>query len=188
MLAAGLALGRFRFCAGAAVAADSFTVVRNVDGLPSGARRSLSISVSGLREFNQSTRVSNSGRMRVPYVGVMFVAGMTTVEVEREIARLIKEREIVNEPTVRVHIEQYRAQPTYVIGEVNTPGQFALPARCIFSTCSAKQAACRPPQTPPASSIAASRGGPAFRPGFWMVLSRRRWFRHQRRTHVVRRR
>ena len=33
----------------------------------------VSIRVSGLREFDQRTRVSNSGRIRVPYVGVMLV-------------------------------------------------------------------------------------------------------------------
>jgi polysaccharide export outer membrane protein len=86
----------------------------------------LAIHVSGLREFDLSTRVSNSGRVRVPYVGVMIVAGMTTFEAEREIARLIKERELVNEPTVRVHVEQYRARPTYVLGEVAAPGQFVI--------------------------------------------------------------
>ena len=86
----------------------------------------LSINVSGLREFESSTRVSNSGRIRVPYVGIMFVAGSTAVELEREIARLIKEHELVNEPTVRVQVQEQRSRPTYVIGEVNAPGQFVI--------------------------------------------------------------
>jgi polysaccharide export outer membrane protein len=86
----------------------------------------ISIHVSGLREFDRSTRVSNSGRIRVPYVGVVFVAGMTSVQAEREIARLMKEHELINEPSVRVQVEQHRAQLTYVIGEVNAPGQFVV--------------------------------------------------------------
>lgn len=86
----------------------------------------ISIRVSGVREFDQSTRVSNSGRVRVPYVGVMFVAGTTTVQVERDVARLIKEHELVAEPMVRVQVEEYRARPAYVVGEVMTPGQFVI--------------------------------------------------------------
>ena len=87
-----------------------------------GAGDVISINVSGVRQFDQSTPVSNSGRIRVPYVGIMLVAGMTSLQVEREIARLIKEHELVNEPLVRVQVEQYRSQPTYVVGEVSAPG------------------------------------------------------------------
>lgn len=86
----------------------------------------VSIRVSGLREFEHSTRLSNSGRIRVPYVGVMMVAGMTALEVERDVARLIKEHELINEPSVRVYVEQHRAQPAYAIGEVDTPGQYII--------------------------------------------------------------
>jgi len=86
----------------------------------------LSIHVSGLREFAQTTRVSNSGRIHVPYVGIMLIAGLTAVQVERDIARLIKEHELVKEPSVRVEVDQHRAQPAYVIGEFNAPGQYMI--------------------------------------------------------------
>lgn len=87
---------------------------------------SLSIRVSGLREFELSSRVSNSGRIHVPYVGVILVGGLTAMQLEGEVARLIKEHELINEPQVRVSVEQHRARPVYVVGEVNTPGQFVL--------------------------------------------------------------
>jgi polysaccharide export outer membrane protein len=86
----------------------------------------LSIHVTGVREFQQTSRVSNSGRIRVPYVGIMFVSGQTALQLEREIARKIKEHQLVNEPTVRIQVEQHRAQPAYAIGEVNNPGQFVI--------------------------------------------------------------
>ena len=86
----------------------------------------LSIRVTGVREFDHSIRVANSGRIRVPYVGIMFAAGMTTVEIERDIARQITEHELVNEPTVRVQVDQFRARPAYIVGEVVTPGQFVI--------------------------------------------------------------
>jgi polysaccharide export outer membrane protein len=86
----------------------------------------LSINVSGVTEFNQVMRVSNSGRVRVPYVGIMFAAGRTALELEREIAREIREHELVTEPMVRVQVQQYRSRPTYAMGEVLTPGQFVI--------------------------------------------------------------
>jgi polysaccharide export outer membrane protein len=86
----------------------------------------LSIRVTGVREFDHPSRVANSGRIRVPYVGIMFVAGMTTLEIEREIARQITEHELVNEPAVRVQVDQFRARPAYIVGEVVTPGQFVI--------------------------------------------------------------
>lgn len=86
----------------------------------------IAIQVSGVREFSQSARVANSGRIRVPYVGIMFVAGRTVLELEREIATKIKEFQLVEEPSVRVHVEQFRAQPAYIIGEVSAPGQFVI--------------------------------------------------------------
>lgn len=86
----------------------------------------VSISVSGVKQFDQSVRVSNSGRIRVPYVGVMYVAGTTTVQAEREIARQIQEHELVTEPVVRVQVTEYHARPTYIVGAVTTPGQFVI--------------------------------------------------------------
>jgi polysaccharide export outer membrane protein len=86
----------------------------------------LSIRVTGVREFDQNIRVSNSGRIRVPYVGVVFAAGMTALDLEREIAVKIRDHELVNEPIVRVQVDQHRARPVHIVGEVTTPGQFVI--------------------------------------------------------------
>lgn len=86
----------------------------------------ISIRVSGLKEFVQSATVSNSGRIRVSFVGVLFVGGMTTVQLEQEIARQVKEHELINEPVVRIQIAKFRARNAFVTGEVNTPGQFFI--------------------------------------------------------------
>lgn len=86
----------------------------------------LSIRVSGVREFDQAIRVSNSGRIRVPYVGIIFAAGMTTMALEQEIAGKIRDHELVKEPLVRVQVSQHRARPVHIVGEVTTPGQFML--------------------------------------------------------------
>jgi polysaccharide biosynthesis/export protein len=86
----------------------------------------LSIRVFGLSQFDQTTRISNSGRIHVPYVGVVPVANMTVVQIENEIAKQIRDRQLVKEPWVRVQVVEYNAQPVFVIGEVTTPGQFVI--------------------------------------------------------------
>ncbi|MGE0461423.1 MAG: polysaccharide biosynthesis/export family protein [Vicinamibacterales bacterium] len=109
-----------------AVAATPDVALAGVADYEIGPGDVLSISVSGFREFEQSIRVSNSGRIRVPYVGIMFAAGMTAIQLEREIAQQIRDHELVNEPMVRVQVDQHRARPVHVVGEVTTPGQFVI--------------------------------------------------------------
>jgi polysaccharide export outer membrane protein len=86
----------------------------------------ISIHVSGLKEFTQQATVSNSGRVRVSFVGVLFVAGMTPVQLENEIVKQVKEHELVLEPVVRVQIEKFRARNAYVTGEVVNAGQYIV--------------------------------------------------------------
>jgi polysaccharide export outer membrane protein len=59
-------------------------------------------------------------------VGIILVAGMTPVQLETEIATLIKKHELINEPSVRVRVEDSRAQPVYALGDVTAPGQFVI--------------------------------------------------------------
>jgi polysaccharide export outer membrane protein len=86
----------------------------------------LSIGVAGASQIQHSTRVSNTGKIHVPYVGVIKVVDMTVPELQAEIARQLRERGLVHDAWVSVRIDQYRAQPVYVLGEVMTPGQFVI--------------------------------------------------------------
>ena len=86
----------------------------------------LSVRVLGVAPLDQSTRVSNSGKVHVPYAGVVSVAGMTVTQIENQIAGELKERRLVAEPWVRVQVAEYNAQPVFVVGEVATPGQFMI--------------------------------------------------------------
>jgi polysaccharide export outer membrane protein len=86
----------------------------------------LEIKVFGLDTLDQQTRVSNSGKIHIPYVGVLAVNDMTTSQIEAEIARRLREAAIINEPWVQVRVTEYRARPVYLLGEVWTPGQFMI--------------------------------------------------------------
>jgi len=86
----------------------------------------LAVGVSGLPQLSRSVRVSNTGKIHIPYVGVIRVADMTARDLEAAIADLLRNQGLVRDPWVNVRIEQYRAQPVYILGEVMQPGQFVI--------------------------------------------------------------
>ncbi len=70
--------------------------------------------------------VDNNGNITVPYAGLIRAAGRSNVQVQDEIVEKIKNRAI--EPQVIVSLEQQRSSLISVIGSVNTPLRFAVPA------------------------------------------------------------
>lgn len=92
----------------------------------------LSVRVLGLEEYKQKTApwievtVSNSGKVGLPYIGILKVVGMTVKEVEAEIARGFRERELVKDPQVTVGVQAYRSQTVYLLGEVAQAGQYYM--------------------------------------------------------------
>lgn len=70
--------------------------------------------------------VDHNGNITVPYAGLIKAAGRTNVQVQDEIVEKIKNRAI--EPQVIVSLEQQRTSLVSVIGSVNTPLRFAMPA------------------------------------------------------------
>jgi polysaccharide export outer membrane protein len=86
----------------------------------------ISIAVSGLPQFDRILHVSNSGKVHVPYLGVLKVAGMTLSEFESDIRRRVVEKDLMSEPWVIVRLVDQRAETVYILGEVNMPGQYIL--------------------------------------------------------------
>jgi polysaccharide biosynthesis/export protein len=70
--------------------------------------------------------VDNNGNITVPYAGLIKAAGRTNVQVQNDIIEKIKNRAI--EPQVIVSLEQQRTSLISVIGSVNSPLRFAVPA------------------------------------------------------------
>jgi polysaccharide biosynthesis/export protein len=87
---------------------------------------SLYISAFGMNEFNQTIRVSNSGKIHVPYLGILKVADMTCAQIQAEIVQGLIGRKLLKEPWVQVRVVEYRAHPAYILGEVMQPGQFLI--------------------------------------------------------------
>lgn len=91
-----------------------------------GASDVVSIKVIGLTDFDRSVTVSNSGRIRLPHVGVINVLDKTTSQLEDDLARRLREHNLIKDPWVQVQVISSRSRTIYVLGEVGMPGQYLL--------------------------------------------------------------
>lgn len=87
--------------------------------LASGDR--LRIIVFGQDNLSNIYSVDGSGRIAMPLIGAVRVAGLSTAQVEQAIAEKLKAG-YIREPKVTVEVDQYR--PFFVLGEVTNSGQF----------------------------------------------------------------
>jgi polysaccharide export outer membrane protein len=87
--------------------------------LASGDR--LRIIVFGQENLSNIYAVDGAGRISMPLIGLVPVAGRTTVQVEEAIAAKLRAG-YIREPKVTVEIDVYR--PFFVLGEVTTSGQY----------------------------------------------------------------
>ncbi|WP_084572776.1 polysaccharide biosynthesis/export family protein [Methylocapsa aurea] len=70
--------------------------------------------------------IDNDGNISIPFAGTIRAAGRTNVQVQDAIVEKIKNRAI--EPQAVVTLSQQRTSLISVVGEVNTPLRFAVPA------------------------------------------------------------
>lgn len=72
-------------------------------------------------------RVSASGALPLPMIGVVQVEGLTLREAEKKIRSLYIEDEIFIDPQVILVLEQYAVRSVSVLGQVNKPEQIVFP-------------------------------------------------------------
>jgi len=86
----------------------------------------LHISVLGAPEFDRDVRVSESGKIALPFAGEVLVGGSTTEEAERAIAHRLSSGEFFTDPQVSILVKEYATQGVSVLGEVQKPGIYSL--------------------------------------------------------------
>jgi polysaccharide export outer membrane protein len=85
----------------------------------------LGISVYDSPELTRTVRVGKEGAIRLPMVKQKIkVAGMLPADLENEIARVLKEEELMIDPVVTVSVVEYRSRPIKVVGCVKKPVTF----------------------------------------------------------------
>ncbi|MCA9168943.1 MAG: SLBB domain-containing protein [Planctomycetales bacterium] len=86
---------------------------------------------TGLEEREPQTfvlRVDNEGLVDVPLVGVVAVGGQSLLDAEQAIRQASVDREIFKHPHVSVLMKQRKTFQVRVMGAVETPGLYSLPA------------------------------------------------------------
>lgn len=85
----------------------------------------LTITVWDQEDLAGKFAVETDGTFTFPLIGRVKAGGLTLRNLEAELRRLLSDGFFVN-PQVTVSIEQYRSQRVFVVGEVRTPGTYAL--------------------------------------------------------------
>ena len=93
-----------------------------------GPKDVLELNVIGFEDLNRKVRVSEDGKISLPYLGDVEVRGLTKSELEKKLAKLLEEKYLQN-PQVTVVIVEYQSRKVYLIGAVTTPGPYDLLGR-----------------------------------------------------------
>ncbi len=86
----------------------------------------LEITVFGAPEFTKEVRVSSDGKIALPMIGEVPVAGLTIREAEKRVSQRLSEGGFFNDPQVSVMVKEFTTQGISILGEVQKPGIYPL--------------------------------------------------------------
>lgn len=86
----------------------------------------LRIAVYGQQDMTSEVRVSESGFITFPLIGLVKAVGVPAAGLELKIADALKKGGFVNKPEVSAMITAFRSKQVSVLGQVNRPGKFSL--------------------------------------------------------------
>lgn len=88
---------------------------------------SISITIFNEGDLSTAQMLDSDGKVILPLVGPIRLAGMTTRQAERAVAQLYIEEEILVSPHVTVRLTAYAELQFYIFGEVRSPGVKTFP-------------------------------------------------------------
>ena len=98
----------------------------------------LEISVYGVPELKQKTRVDEHGLVYMPLIGYVNLGGVTVGEAQALLEKKLTEGGYLKNPNVTVLVAEYATQGASVLGEVTKPGIYpVLGERRLFDLISA---------------------------------------------------
>lgn len=77
----------------------------------------------------ESVRVTAEGYITFPLIGRIRVADLTTTEIEKQIAKMLAEKEYLLDAHVSVMVVKYEGRKFSALGAIFNPGQYPLQAR-----------------------------------------------------------
>ena len=93
-----------------------------------GAEDLIDISVFEVPELSRTARVSASGEVSLPLIGLVKAAGLSPIQLERVLSELLR-RSYVKDPQVTVFLKEFRSDPVSVVGAVKMPGLYYIRTR-----------------------------------------------------------
>jgi polysaccharide export outer membrane protein len=90
-----------------------------------GAQDVLKVTVFDEPQLSGTFRVDTDGAFTYPFLGRIKAVGQTLRTIESDLARLLADG-YVRRPQVAIEVEQYRSRSIFVVGEVRSPGKYAL--------------------------------------------------------------
>lgn len=98
----------------------------------------LEISVYGVPELKQKTRVDERGSVYMPLIGAVVLSGLTVSEAQAALEKSLVEGGYLRNPSVTVLVVEYATQGASILGEVTKPGIYpVLGERRLFDLISA---------------------------------------------------
>ena len=94
--------------------------------LPIGSGDVINVQVFNRPELNITTTVAEDGTVTMPLVGPVSIQGLSSTAAAQTIGAALKNGQFLRNPQVTVLVTQSRSQLVSVLGEVRTPGRFAV--------------------------------------------------------------
>jgi len=81
-----------------------------------------------LREETRTleARVSQSGCVVLPVIGMLAAGGRSTAELQQEVERILTRKKILKNPRVTVEVKEFQSKRISVVGAVQEPGVYTL--------------------------------------------------------------
>ena len=112
--------------AGTSVPAPSSNPAQPATAVLIGAGDLLQVSVYGMPDFNEQVRVSDTGDISLPMLGMVHVEGLSSTGAEGLIEKRMVDGGFFKNPHVSLFVKEYATQGVSVMGEVQKPGIYPL--------------------------------------------------------------
>ncbi len=117
----------------------------------------LEIAVFEVPELSRTVRVSASGQISLPLIGVVKAAGLSPAELERSLTERLKATYMKN-PQVSVFLREFKSDPVSVVGTVKMPGLYYIQTRkSLIEVLAMAQGLYEGPQRFPGKTILVTR-------------------------------
>jgi polysaccharide export outer membrane protein len=86
----------------------------------------IKVQVYGNQDLTLETRISESGTISYPLIGMVKLGGMPVAAAEKKIAQALQSGGFVKQPQVNIVVTQVQSQQVSVLGQVNRPGRYPV--------------------------------------------------------------